>query len=145
MKRFRFLTTLIFVSFVLHFVWESLHISLYGGYEGLSPYLPITVWAAIGDVFYTILVVIIIAFFKRGCSLCRLTDARTLGVFAFLGFLVALFVEYKALLLERWYYLPAMPIIPFLDIGLSPVLQMTLLLPLSVFLAGRISKRNIVS
>jgi hypothetical protein len=51
-------------------------------------------------------------------------------------------VEYKGLMFHRWSYLPSMPIIPFLNVGASPVLQMTILLPLSLFLAYKLLDRT---
>jgi len=55
-------------------------------------------------------------------------------VLAIIGFFFAVGIEQSALLLERWGYTDVMPIVPYLQVGLLPVLQMTLLLPLSIYL-----------
>ncbi len=129
------------VSFVFHFVWESSHLSLYGGYEGLSGSVPITLWATLGDVRYTFGAVLLVALFKKSLvwfQSVRITDYAGLFI---LGIFIAVFVEYKAFVFDRWFYLNTMPIIPGLNVGLSPVLQMALLLPLSVFVVNRYMHR----
>ena len=122
---------LICVSALLHFVWETLHLPLYTGYGALSGGVPITVFATLGDVLYTVAAVLLVSLFKR--KLEWLTAARGsdyMGL-AVLGCGIAFLVEYKALALHRWAYTAAMPLI--FGVGLSPLLQMTLLLPLCVF------------
>ena len=138
MKILQNILLLIIVSFLLHVIWESLHVSLYGGYEHLSPVLSVTVWATIGDVAYTLFVYLLIALIKKDFYWLQNIQVNDYVALTLMGFFIALFVEYKALFFERWFYLDAMPIIPFLNVGLSPVLQMTLLLPLTMYLTHRI-------
>lgn len=128
-------------SFVLHLGWEALHVPLYSGYEGLNTLLPLSVWAALGDVLYTLLAIGLVSLFKKSClrwiAQARASDFVGLAV---LGFLIAVGVEYKALALGRWEYSAAMPIVPLLRVGASPVLQMTILLPLTVYLGKVVSR-----
>jgi hypothetical protein len=124
------------VAFVLHIIWENLHVRLYTGYEHLSPKLPITVYATIGDVMYTLGAVLLIALFKGNLEWMQTVHLTDIAGLAIVGIFIAVLVEYKALTLRRWSYLPEMPIIPTLNIGYSPVMQMTLLLPLSVALTS---------
>jgi len=138
---FKRLAVLALVSFALHVVWESLHIRLYTGYEHLSPSMPVTLFATLGDVMYTLIVVGGVSLARRSFAwLSRLGRTEVL-VLAVIGFVIAVFVELKGLGLGRWEYLPTMPIIPILNVGLSPILQMTILLPLSIFLAGFLSRK----
>ncbi len=142
MKVLRFYFLVIIVSFGLHFVWESLHISLYTGYGGIETYgLPVTLWATFGDVLYTLGVVLVIALVHRSllwCERLRFTEYVFLGFF---GFIISLCIEYKALAIMKWHYLPTMPLIPIFNVGLSPVLQMTMLLPLSVAISVFVHKQ----
>ena len=138
-----FLVFLALIAFVLHLVFETSHVFLYTGYEDLSPYLPITVWAAIGDVFYTLGIYLVFALFKRDVLWMRNISKTDVFMLAVAGFLLAVGIEWKALFLERWVYLPSMPIIPFLEVGLSPVLQMTILLPFSVYITGRFFRSSL--
>jgi len=127
------------VAFVLHFVWEMVHIPLYTGYEALGSGMSLTLLATLGDILYTLAAVLLVALFKQRLLWAhqpKPSDYVGLGV---LGFCIALFVEYKALALHRWAYTAAMPL--FAGVGLSPLLQMTLLLPLSVFGAQYILRK----
>lgn len=130
-----FFAALAAISFLLNIVWEFLHVPLYGGYENLSPYLPLSVWAALADVLYVLFAVLFVSLLRWDTTWLRHVRLHDLIGLALLGFLIAIFVEYKAMAFEKWYYLETMPIVPFTKAGLSPILQMTLLLPLSVYLA----------
>ena len=93
-------------------------------------------WVAIGDVLYTLGVYLVFALFKRDVLWMRHVSKADVLMLTLAGFLLAVGIEWKGFLFERWAYLPSMPIIPFFEVGLSPVLQMTILLPLSVYVTG---------
>lgn len=57
-----------------------------------------------------------------------------------LGAVTAIAVERLALETGRWTYNSLMPIVPFVQVGLWPVLQMTLLPVLSVWLSERLRR-----
>jgi hypothetical protein len=131
---------LAFAAFGLHFVWEFSHVQLYAGYEGWSRGLPVYWLATVGDVLYTLAAFALVSAIKQTYAWVRDANVADYLMLVTLGFLTALFVEYKGLFFERWHYLPDMPIIPLLNVGLSPVLQMSLLLPLTVFLTALVLK-----
>lgn len=141
MKIVRTLFCLALVSFFLHILWETSHVSLYTGYENLPFAHSIEWYATGGDVVYTLVVILFFSLVKGGFSWLQRPRGRDYALLAFAGFFLALFVEYKALALGRWEYLPSMPVIPFLEVGLSPIVQMTLLLPLSVWIATYLGRR----
>lgn len=68
----------------------------------------------------------------------RARDYIVLGVS---GALVAIAVEWVAVhMLQRWIYADAMPRLPLLEIGLTPVLQMIFLPPLIFWIAAKCFK-----
>lgn len=136
MKALKIFSLLVFVSFPLHFAWESWHVRFYGGYENLSPYFPLALWASIADVLYVLGIVLLISLLKREIGWITKAQWTDFAGLAVIGFFVAVFVEYKAMVFGKWYYLNSMPIIPWFEVGLSPIAQMTILLPLAVYLAG---------
>ena len=136
MGLFRTLALLSIISFALHFVWEFSHAGLYAGYGSWSGDIPIYWLATLGDVLYTLGAFALMSAIKQTYDWMHSTAASDYLTLVALGFLIALFVEYKSIVLERWHYLPDMPIIPILNVGLSPVLEMSILLPLSVFLTA---------
>lgn len=130
----RLYAILAFVAFILHLMWERTHIVLYTGYEAMEGALPVYLLATLGDVAYTLGAVLLISFFTGCLTWFLRARAQAFVGLAVMGLAIALFVEYKALALGRWAYTDAMPMIGVL--GLSPLVQMTVLLPLSVFLAA---------
>jgi hypothetical protein len=128
------------VAFVLHSVWEASHVGLYVGYAGLDTFgLPLTLWATLGDVLYTVGAYLLVALIKGDLAWAARFGWRDGAALALIGGTIALLVEYKALALHSWAYASAMPIIPYLHVGLSPVLQMTIVLPLSVIFGARLA------
>lgn len=140
-KKILFFFVLIIVSAFMHFLWENLHQNLYTGYEGVSGFMPISVWATGGDVVYVLGAVLLVSLFKDGLAWTEKPRRLDYVGFAILGFCIALFVEYKAFAFDRWLYLDTMPIIPFFDMGLTPVLQMTFLLPCAIFISSRVVQK----
>jgi amino acid transporter len=138
-KKVSFFILLALVAFALHFVWEWAHLPLYQGYEALGSGLPLVAYATLGDVMYTLFAVLLVALFKRRLLWPREARAGDYAGLAILGLLIALFVEYKGLYLHRWAYTAAMPLA--LGVGLSPLLQMTILLPLSVGLTALLARQ----
>jgi predicted membrane protein len=130
-----------FVSLLLHGVWEYMHIPMYTGYESLASYPTIVVFAIAGDVLYTVISVALVGLFKKRHDwFVEAHPFDFLGL-AVVGGFIALEVEYRALFLNRWEYLASMPILPIFAVGLSPVLQMLILLPLTVLITREFLKR----
>lgn len=134
MKIFLAILVLSVVTGMLHALWEQSHISLYTGYEKMEGVLPVWLFATLGDIAYTVGAVLFVGLSKGDALWILRAQPRDFLVLLILGFLMALFVEYKAFALGRWSYTEQMPIIPYLKVGFSPILQMSVLLPLSVFI-----------
>ena len=126
--------SLALVAFLLHLAWESAHIRLYRNYDALKGTLPVPLWAALGDVLYTLFAVLLIALFKENIVWLEMPTTADYFGLLILGFCTALFVEYKAFYFKRWEYVENMPIVPGLRVGLSSLVQKTLLFPLAVWL-----------
>lgn len=137
MSRIRVLLLFSVLTLLLHGIWERAHIILYTGYEAMEGILPAWMFSTLGDLLYTFVIIGIISLVNKGLGWIEKPSWRDYLAAALLGALVALMVEYKGLYLGRWEYLPSMPVLPLLGVGLSPFLQMTLLTPLSLWLARR--------
>lgn len=138
MEVFRTCALLVIIATIVHMTWEYMHFGLYAGYEHWTGGMPVYVLATAGDVLYTLGAFALVAAIKKSymwVSEATLSDYFTLVT---IGFFIALFVEYKGIALHKWQYLPEMPLIPFFNVGLSPIVQMAVLLPLTVFLAHRV-------
>jgi len=111
---------LIFVlSFFLNLIWENLHSLLYTNYMGNQITKFILLRASLGDAVMITILCLPFIFFKK--------QERKNWLIILMGVVLAIFIELYALETGRWSYNEYMPIIPFLDIGLTPTIQLGLL------------------
>lgn len=121
------------IAFLLHIMWENAQAPLYQGYESFWQHLPVCSMGAIGDVGIT-LVFLAVLWLLKPTQRMRL-EWRDYMVLAGAGFFTAVLIEQHALLVGKWAYTEAMPLIPYFRVGLTPVVQMTVLLPLTFWIA----------
>jgi hypothetical protein len=133
----RFFTIMVLTSFVLNEIWEMLQMPAYAETSGNSwtGTLALCTQAALGDV------AIILGIYAAGALAAGDLFWGLRGRWniyataALLGLAYAVLVEHAALTAGRWSYTDRMPIVGLLGAGLWPLLQMTVLPPLSFFLA----------
>lgn len=125
------------IAFVVHVIWENTQASLYEGYGSFAEHLPVCVGGTFGDVAITLFVYLIVALLKNDFNWIAALNKKDVIALAVIGLFIAVGIEWRALLFGRWAYTDAMPIIPYLQVGLTPILQMILLLPFSVYLTKR--------
>lgn len=107
------------IAFLLNAVWETLHSVLYASYQDGAISSFILLRAALFDA-------IVISIFAFPFLLYeKLKNRRWLFALFLVAFAVGL--EEWALATNRWVYTEFMPIIPFLGVGLTPVIQLGLL------------------
>lgn len=139
-----FLATTVLVGFVLNEIWEMVQMPAFvetAGYSWAST-LSYCTWAAAGDVG------ILLGIYATGALAAgdlgwglrgRWNHYATAAV---LGLAYAVLVEHAALASGRWSYTERMPMVSMLAAGLWPLLQMTLLPPLTFLLARWWAGRN---
>lgn len=134
---FFFLTALFIIAFGLNWLWEMTQILAYAGIEERS-WIKVLIncsLASVGDGILTVGVYLVAAF-----MLGRLRwDTNAAGliiypVMAFFGAVSAIAIERIALKFGFWSYQELMPVVPVLQVGLLPFLQLTLLLPAALWL-----------
>jgi hypothetical protein len=107
------------VAFALNWIWEHFHSRLYVNYQGSE----ITDWILFRSAFFvdaTIVTAIVAIFMK-----VRYLRERPWGILI-LGLIPAIIMERYAMATARWMYGPHMPVIPFLETGLTPTVQLAL-------------------
>ena len=110
---------LIFIlAFLLNLVWENLHSYLYIHYQGAKITEIILIRAALFDAF-------VISILAIGVILTPRIRGKLLFAIV-LSVLFAISLERFALATDRWAYTSAMPIIPFVNTGLTPTIQLAL-------------------
>jgi hypothetical protein len=99
-------------------------------------------YAALGDVLYTFLIIGVMSLVKQDTRWLKAPGRADYAALSLLGLCAAVLVEYKAMLLHRWAYSAHMPTI--FGLGLDPLLQMAILVPLCVYLASLLHNSKII-
>ena len=123
------------ITFVLNFIWENIQAPLYQGYTHFLDHLSICSVATGGDVLIVLFVFSGFALFYQNIYWLSDMNAMHIIVLAIIGALIAVAIEAFALSTGRWIYNNAMPTIH--NIGVFPVLQMTIILPLTFYLISQ--------
>ena len=134
---------IIIVAVALNYLWEVTQAPLYLGFEDWR-----SVWwhclvAASGDgILVWLIFVVGWITFKRFEWYVH-PNSRALAVMLVTGLLIGIGIEWVAInKLSRWAYTADMPLLPGLDVGLVPVLQMLLLPPVIFRIAVRWTGRT---
>ena len=126
MNRLRILLRVFLASWLLNLIWENLHVFLYDQYRGAFfsqmgwvDRFWILLRASIFDAAFITAIVFLIMLIPwlKGKRLWSLVIVTTL---------FSISLELYALDTGRWAYNSLMPLIPLLDIGVSPVIQLGL-------------------
>lgn len=124
---------LIFIfSFILNVIWENLHSYLYVGYMGDK----ITELILLRASFWDAIIIGILSL----PFIFILNIKKLAWLIIPVGFLVSIIIELYALQTGRWTYNEFMPIIPILNVGLSPTIQLGLLGYFSYWFVARKNK-----
>ncbi len=121
-------------SFLMHFLWESIHSLAYTpGSAPHNTFLLILLIATFYDAAFMIIVYLILALINNNFKWIYNPKAKDYIFILFFGFAVAAFVEYiNVYALNNWSYNNYMPIIPWLNVGLLPILQL-MILPIIIY------------
>lgn len=127
LKKIKFVITLFVVAYVLNLLWENLQKPSFLGFEvfwksGITCYV-----AAFGDALIIIGIYFLIALIRKKYYWFSIRTKEEVVLLLVFGFVVAILFEKFALTTNRWEYTALMPIIPLLNVGLVPILQMILL------------------
>ena len=126
------------IAFVLNLIWEISHSLLYAPhFAGIADFIKVHIRVSLGDTVVVFVILLLDIFiFSKIFSEKKLGRKRTISIMLS-GFIWAVAVEKYALATGRWSYNDLMPIVPFLKVGLTPLLQMTLIPPLAIFMGSR--------
>jgi hypothetical protein len=122
-----FFIVFFFAAFLLNVTWEVCHSMLYDWDPPMHEYIPVIVWMAAKDALW-----VLIFYFAAAAALLDLfwvekKNRTGFYIMALCGFMFSVGIELHAQATGRWYYNELMPVIPLLGIGLTPIMQMTLL------------------
>lgn len=129
-KRFSF--TIIIIAFLLNFAWEMLQMPLY---EGMELNVTSIVFCGLASVADSIMVLLLYYFFAlvyRDPFWVQKYTPQRIVVLVLYGATGAILTEIVHVYVGSWTYSRLMPLIPFVNVGLSPVLQF-MILPVLIY------------
>lgn len=129
---YKILSPIIIISFIMNLIWENAQAPLYENYSGFFQHFSICLKGTLGDVVIIFIIYGIVSFSMNDWYWPRKFGRREILLILILGILIAIIIEERALQYGLWAYTSQMPLLPFLGIGLLPVLQMVIL-PITTF------------
>lgn len=139
-----FFFALFLAAFGFNWLWETVQMGAYAQMADRSWYSValLHVVPTLGDVAITFFVYGVGSLAARRLLWGTTGNWNVYATAALLGGACAVAVEWKGLLSGRWSYSDRMPVVPVLGVGLWPLLQLTLLVPLALWVAARWSGRR---
>ncbi len=135
---------LLFLSsaFLLNLIWENAQAILYQPHgDTFGTFLRCAI-ASLGDVLMVSMIYLFVSVISKSFLWFEEMNVKKWISLVTLSIIVATGVEWWGISTYRWTYADMMPMIPFLNIGLIPVLQMALLNPL-ILLISNVSNRSV--
>ncbi len=131
-----FVVTVAITAFLLNFIWELAQGPLYKGYQYDLSHISFCALASVADMFMVF--VLLFGFgllYKNAYWVNHMTLGRAL-LLMLAGGTGAILAEIRHTARSSWTYAESMPLLPWVEVGLSPVLQFTIL-PLLIFFISR--------
>ncbi len=129
----------VFFSFLLNFVWEVLQTPFF---VDISTEVTTIIWyrfhCTLGDVMISLAGFWFVALILRSRSWFLNPTKKKLLLFVAFGVSYTIFSEIKNVSLNKlWDYSDFMPVIPYIDVGIVPLIQWIILPPLLIFIVRR--------
>lgn len=127
----KFLSVLAVAAFGLNMLWELAQVFAFSSLDdaaGFEIFILVTI-ASVADAFITLAAFLIVALIRRKSGWQESAKTSDFLIFAVVGAVSAILIETVAISRGVWTYGDYMPIVPLLEIGLLPFLQLTVLLP----------------
>ena len=132
---FKQLFFLALFAFLINLAWEVSHSLLYKTTTKMSvkEYVPRILRASGGDIIIIFIIFFALSIINQSFN-WNILATQNLILSILFGLILSITIELLALSVQRWEYLPSMPLIPFINVGITPVLQMIITQIITFFL-----------
>ena len=138
MKIFIYVAHLFVYASILNYSWEVAQSPLFNGMGDIKTAWHHCIGSGLGDGLITLIVYAAACLIFRSLNWVFAMNGEKYALVALLGLLVGTSIEWFAInVIHRWSYTPEMPLIPYINLGVFPVLQLAFLLPAIFFLASK--------
>ena len=128
----RYVAAIAGVAYLLNFTWEVSQGFLYKGYEYDFMHISFCALASVADVFMVFMLLFGFGLIYGNVYWTRHLPPHRIAALMVAGGLGAIVAETLHTGRGSWSYADAMPLLPWVNVGLTPVLQFTIL-PLIIF------------
>ena len=146
-KLLLFLFILIVVSAVLNGLWEYGQCGIFYTINGVASFenYNLLTGRIILDIGITLLVFIVMSIINFGWKWFASWDVKDTFLILLLALFASFYVEVNSLYIGRWGYSSAMPLLIGTNIGLTPILQWLVTMPVSILVTRLFMKGQIQS
>lgn len=127
------------IGFFTNLIWENAQAFLYEGYGGFIHHFMPCFIASIIDALVILLVYFLLALFYHDIYWPKHNRSLRYLVVVLIGGILAVGFELWALTKGEWAYTGLMPVVPYIGVGLSPLLQLMLLPVLTYHLSLKVA------
>lgn len=141
-KQFTFI--ILILAFLLNFAWEMAQMPLY---KNMEPGLQSTIFCGVASIADGILVMLLyfsFALVYKETFWLRKHKAKRIFALTMAGGIGAVFAELRHVASGSWSYTDVMPLVPGINVGLSPVLQFMLLPTIIYYFSFRTIKMKTI-
>ena len=139
----QFVLIMILLSLLLNFAWEVIQAPLYNSFTFSLSHIAFCGLASVADALMVMLIYFFLAIiYKNPLWIMHINFQRILTL-VLIGGVGAILSEMRHLSIGTWSYTLSMPTLPFVHVGLSPVLQFILLPGLIFYLSLLICKNKL--
>lgn len=142
MKLVKIILSILIVSFILNIAWENAHAPLYKWFIDYSNHFKMCFDASIWDALLILTMYFLISLILWNLDWIESIKIKDFFLIIVIGLIITIIFEKYALDTWRWDYNEYMPIIPFLWIGLSPILQLIITPYLTFFIIWKCLKKK---
>lgn len=128
----KFIFTMVILALFLNFAWELIQIPLYKIFVYDINHIAFCALASLADVLMLLLLYFGLALIFKNPFWIEPLKLHRMAIVVLIGGAGAVLSEMRHLSLGSWAYDNSMPIIPFVNVGIAPVLQF-MILPLPIY------------
>ena len=125
--------TVIILAFLLNFAWELIQMPLYNRDSFSVNHIVFCALGAVADAIMVLLLYLGLAFIFNNPLWIQSLNWKRIAIVILIGGIGGILGEMRQLSWGSWAYADSMPIIPLINVGVSPVLQFMTLPLLSYF------------
>ena len=129
----KMMLVILVLGFLLNLVWELVQMPLYKDAPYTTSHIAFCALASVADALMVLLIYLVLALIFKNPFWVQNIQWQRVVIVIVIGGVGAILSEMRHLSISSWAYDDSMPIIPMVNVGLSPLLQFALL-PIVIYL-----------